>query len=197
MASDVAERVGMRMKERRDQLGLTQAQVAALVHTTHDQVSRWERGLHIPRDLEPIALALECDSSYFYAPEPDKRQTPRIFGGGRRSADDLAQRLAVIEEQIAAPAVVDDRLAAIEGTLAGVTELLRQARSEQDRISGLLERQTAVLERIERATEHAHGAADKLDEAVAQAAKALRSAPPKPKRSASKTAPKRSPRASR
>lgn len=65
VAKEQAARVGRRIRERRDELGLTQAEVAARMvdspSTNDQQVSKWERGEHRPNDdnLEILAQALE------------------------------------------------------------------------------------------------------------------------------------------
>jgi DNA-binding XRE family transcriptional regulator len=168
---------------------LTWAKIAEHVGVTERSAIKWQRtGALETENAVKLAELFGVDFDYvWWGPRPE---TPEMFVDRRNSPS--------------APVAVDrldgdleDRIGAIEGTLAGITNLLRQARSEQDRISGLLERQTAVLERIEGVTRHANDAADRLDDAVAQAATALRSAPPARRRAASKTAPKRTPRASR
>jgi transcriptional regulator with XRE-family HTH domain len=90
MAVEIAERIGARMRERREELGLTQAEVARRIEgkTTSDQVSRWERGKHQPNDLGPIARVLEVDVSYFYAPRPETDETPDLFGGSDENRND-------------------------------------------------------------------------------------------------------------
>lgn len=100
MAAEMAERVGIRMRTRREELGLTQAQLAALIEGKAEgaQVSRWERGKHQPQDLAPIARALEVDLSYFYAPEPDKNDTPSPFASSAAPGA-LDETLREIREQ--------------------------------------------------------------------------------------------------
>jgi transcriptional regulator with XRE-family HTH domain len=113
---------------------------------------------------------------------------------------------------------LENRITSIEGTLAGMMGLLREARSEQDRISGLtqqavdlvreartvqdgfagtLREQTSLLRDIRAATREAGDAADRLDEAVERAATSLRSAAPARPAAPPKTSPKRTPRAVR
>jgi transcriptional regulator with XRE-family HTH domain len=116
MAVEMAERVGARMRERREELGLTQAKVAEKIDgVTPDQISRWERGKHMPRDLKPVADALEVTESYFYAPAPDKTETPDLLG------KDSESQLDRVERQIAELHRKLDRLTPL---LPGIAELV-------------------------------------------------------------------------
>jgi transcriptional regulator with XRE-family HTH domain len=162
----------------RDQHGLTQEQAAQRVGVTSRQWQRWESGesMPYPRNLDQIASKFGITVAEFFDKDGDHR-SPVVVN---RLDGDLEARIATIED-----------------TLAGITRLLREARSEQDRISALLERQTRVLERIEQATAHANDAADRLDDAVERAATGLRSAPRAKRPAAPRTARKHSPRASK
>lgn len=74
MASEHVKRMGARIKDRREELGLTQKQLADLVGgaTDGNQVSKWERGANRPTDarLEKIAEALQVQPAYFHTPPP-------------------------------------------------------------------------------------------------------------------------------
>jgi transcriptional regulator with XRE-family HTH domain len=74
MASEHVKRMGARIKDRREELGLTQRQLADLVGgaTDGNQVSKWERGANRPTDarLEKIADALQVEPAYFHTPPP-------------------------------------------------------------------------------------------------------------------------------
>lgn len=105
--AEMAERVGARMRQRREELRLTQAELALRIEgkTTGDQVSRWERGKHQPNDLGPIARALEVDVAYFYVPPAaangnndngDAGPTPDPFN----APDALTERLDRIERRL-------------------------------------------------------------------------------------------------
>lgn len=117
MAVEMAEQIGARMKARREELGLTQAEVALRIpgKAGGDQVSRWERGEHQPRNLEPIAIALEVETPYFYAPEPDKSVTPDLSlnGDGESQLDRIEAALERLTEKL-------DRLTPL---LEGVEEI--------------------------------------------------------------------------
>jgi len=83
MAAEHVARIGARIRQRREELGLTQRELADLIPGKADsnQVSKWERGEHKPGDdtLEHIAKALNVDPSYFHVPEP-KPGTPDLMG---------------------------------------------------------------------------------------------------------------------
>jgi transcriptional regulator with XRE-family HTH domain len=60
--------IGVRIRERRMVLGLTQLQMADLIGATYEQVHRYERGINriAAGRLYNIALALGVDVSYFF-----------------------------------------------------------------------------------------------------------------------------------
>ena len=87
MAAAYLKRVGERIRERRDELGLSQRELAEQLPGKADgnQVSKWERGLHRPSDdtLEHIAKILSVDVAYFLAatPEPGTGDLLAAFDG--------------------------------------------------------------------------------------------------------------------
>jgi len=166
MAAEMAERVGARMRERREELGLTQAQVALRIagKATSDQVSRWERGRHQPQDLAPIAQALEVDPSYFIVPAPDKTSTPDL---SKPLDTDQARLVALLES--------------VEGLLKKQNQLL--------------DRQSRILEKIEGATARVDAASRDLASSVAESGKGLRAGTRRQTRAAKAPAPKPSPQA--
>jgi hypothetical protein len=168
---------------------LTWAMIADHVGVTERSAIKWQRtGALSTENAAKLAELFRVDFDYlWFGP---KLGTPEMFVDRRNSP-----RTPVAVNRLDGD--LEDRITTIEDTLAGITRLLREARSEQDRISALLERQTRVLERIEQATAHANDAADRLDDAVERAATGLRSAPPAKRPAAPRTARKRSPRASK
>jgi transcriptional regulator with XRE-family HTH domain len=175
MAAEMAERVGIRMRTRREELGLTQAQLAALIEGKAEgaQVSRWERGKHQPQDLAPIARALEVDLSYFYAPEPDKNDTPSPF------------------DSSAAPGALDETLREIREQntiiLDAIHHSAEQATRQRDEIIAGIETLLEALEgRVEESVtgvEHLQNAFDRVLEALDApdpTADSEQSSPPKP-----------------
>lgn len=74
MAAQYVANIGRRIRERRDELHLSQEDVARELpgKVSGNQVSRWERGLHRPNDaaLEALAKALEVEVAYFLSDGP-------------------------------------------------------------------------------------------------------------------------------
>jgi transcriptional regulator with XRE-family HTH domain len=153
---------------------LTWAKIAEQVGVTERAATQWKKtGAMKPENAEALARVFNVDFDYIWSgPRPD---TPEMF---------VDRRNAAVE-----PSEIAERLDRIDAAL----EL---AASERQQIAALLARQTELLEAMEAATRHAHDAADRLDESVAEAGRALRAAPPRPARAAAKPARKRSPKAS-
>ena len=65
---DVDRHVGIRMRERRIMLGLTQQQMAELIGVTYQQAHKYEKGINriAGGRLYQIAQALGVDVGYFY-----------------------------------------------------------------------------------------------------------------------------------
>ncbi|HEY7009071.1 MAG TPA: helix-turn-helix transcriptional regulator [Jatrophihabitantaceae bacterium] len=59
---DLAE-WGRRLRARRKQRGLLQAELADAIHTTQDTISRFERGTRAPNDRQRVALARALKTS--------------------------------------------------------------------------------------------------------------------------------------
>ncbi|WP_179394760.1 helix-turn-helix transcriptional regulator [Lacticaseibacillus absianus] len=64
----MVETIGERIRIRRHQKGLTQAQVADQLFVTQQTVARWERGHHTPpvTAIQDLARLLDVESSYFF-----------------------------------------------------------------------------------------------------------------------------------
>lgn len=120
VAAEFLERMGTRLRERRDELGLSRAEVARRMpgKVNENQVYRWENGKHQPNPdtLEALAKILERDVSYFLTPANDEtendasEQPPDLMA--ELSPRRLNERLAGIEERL-------DRLQAVLEALAG------------------------------------------------------------------------------
>ncbi len=67
-AQDVDRFVGMKMRERRIMLGLTQQQMAELIGVTYQQAHKYEKGINrvAAGRLYNIAQALGVDINYFF-----------------------------------------------------------------------------------------------------------------------------------
>lgn len=83
MANELAISLGRRIKARREELKMSQGQLAAKVGTdavNNQRVSDWERGVHKPNDrhMADIAGALEKPVSWFYG-EGDEEPAPDLL----------------------------------------------------------------------------------------------------------------------
>jgi DNA-binding transcriptional MerR regulator len=168
---------------------LTWKKIADKVGVSERSTHAWRKtGAISPENAAVLADILDVDFDYlWFGPKPG---TPEMFVDRRNTP-----KSPVVVDRLDGP--LEDRISSIEDTLADITTLLREARSEQDRISELLARQSQVLEHIEAATRDAGDMADRLDEAVEQAATSLRSSAPARPAAPPKTSPKRTPRAAR
>jgi transcriptional regulator with XRE-family HTH domain len=76
MAAEHVERIGARIRQRREELGLSRDAVARQMSgtTNGNAVYRWEKGKHEPRPeaLEDLARVLDVSVAYFYVDQPDK-----------------------------------------------------------------------------------------------------------------------------
>lgn len=115
MAREHVEAVGRRMRERREELRLTQREVADRLPPPIDgnYISRWERGEHKPEDdtLDAIAAALETTTARLLTDPPDKSVTPDLSNNGRSQLDRIEDAL---EELRAGLATTQDAVAALE-----------------------------------------------------------------------------------
>jgi transcriptional regulator with XRE-family HTH domain len=106
MAAEHVERIGARIRQRRDELGLSRGEVARQMpgKTNENAIYRWEKGLHAanPDTLEALATVLDVDTSYFYVDQPEG-ETPNLaatFNG--RMPDELRDQLDRIEARLGA-----------------------------------------------------------------------------------------------
>lgn len=147
VAAQRAKKIGARMRERRDELEMTQTEVAEKVggqSVTKDYVSRWERGATEPSEayLEQIAAALNTTVADLMAGPAAARDTatngstPDLFGVDN---DDLPQ-LDRIEQKL-------DRLLAFTETIPvaglGVPPAVPQPPASTARPSGRGRRRAA------------------------------------------------------
>lgn len=90
MASAYLERMGERIRNRREELHLSRAEVARRLpgKTNENAVYRWENGKHRPNDdtLQALANVLDTSMTYFLADEAVDEATPDLmatFSGGQ------------------------------------------------------------------------------------------------------------------
>lgn len=106
------EQLGDQIKRRREELDLTQAELATLAHVKESTtVSRWERGERSPNDLEAVARALQTTASEMLrelgaVPQANRRKM--LPGGATQldrlegKVDELLLKLAALELAAAA-----------------------------------------------------------------------------------------------
>ncbi|MGB0682710.1 MAG: helix-turn-helix domain-containing protein [Magnetovibrionaceae bacterium] len=99
-ATDTDRHVGMRIRERRIMLGLSQQQMAEMIGVTYQQAHKYERGINriSAGRLYEIAQVLRVPVSYFYEglgnTESDQGLTPR-----QRMCLELARNFSQIESE--------------------------------------------------------------------------------------------------
>jgi transcriptional regulator with XRE-family HTH domain len=106
MAAAHVERIGTRIRERREELGLSRRKLVQRMEgvVTENDIYRWERGQHRPNDqtLDALAKALEVDVSYFLVEAPQKPVPDLLhkIGGDLTQLDRLEQALAQIDKRL-------------------------------------------------------------------------------------------------
>lgn len=138
VAADFVERMGARIRERRESMGLKRPDLARLMSgkVNENAIYRWETGKHQPMadTLEELARVLECDVAYFMAPEPEESETPDPFADEPQGAEpQLGQALAELQRELSE---VNRKLDALTARLDGPGE----AGSVIDVITQMLER---------------------------------------------------------
>lgn len=124
VASDMSRRIGLRIRQRRVEMGLTQKQVAVRMATPDldkQRLSDWERGHNKPseRYLKELVAALEVpDVSYFYE-DPEQPDVLDALGSDGSGPSPETNAAAIAE--------LNERLDRIEGKL---DQLLMQERAE-------------------------------------------------------------------
>jgi transcriptional regulator with XRE-family HTH domain len=128
------ERIGGRMKERREELGLKQREVAERIpgKTESKDISRWENGRHRPESdtLGLIAKALETDISDLYAGPL----------AGRKPASTTSPLDALSKSDL--PAEVSEVVEALRVEMVAMrTQLLARIEKGQQETEALLRKQ--------------------------------------------------------
>lgn len=108
VAADFLERMGQRLRERREEMKLSRADVARKMpgKVSENQVYRWELGKHQPNPdtLQALAGVLERDVGYFMAAPADKTETPdlSVVNGDRDQLERIETQLRANAEAIRA-----------------------------------------------------------------------------------------------
>ncbi len=115
-ATDVFDRlyhtVGELIRQRREDLGLTQAQLAERLGVTQPAVSAWQRGKDFPKDLLAVADALEVPHDKILA----------VVEAAARANDKVEQ--AIREQMLLGPDVRDALVMIYRQLLSAATRSL-------------------------------------------------------------------------
>jgi transcriptional regulator with XRE-family HTH domain len=115
MAGELASRIGARIREAREDLGINQRQLADRIPSdavNNQRVSDWERGVNKPSDryMKMIATALDRPVGWFYTEAP--AGTPDLMealnGNGPSQLDRIEEKLDRLLNQL------DERLRLLE-----------------------------------------------------------------------------------
>lgn len=134
MAREHVLRIGARIKNRREELGLSQKQVADRmpgVAVDGNYISRWERGVVKPGDehMDSLAKALETSVAGLLTDPPDKSKTPDL-SRGPSELDQMRAELAATRVEIGTLATQLEEMQRLLGQIAktvGVTTRNRKA----------------------------------------------------------------------
>lgn len=134
VAAEYVERIGQRIRERREELGLSRP---ALVRKTQGLVTendlyRWETGRHRPQDgaLDDLAAALEVDTSYFFQRDKPPSKATQIDAIEQR----LAEQQVQIEALMNAIGRLEQRLGVTPPATPGGQDLLLEVDAMADEI---------------------------------------------------------------
>ncbi|MEP4191887.1 MAG: helix-turn-helix transcriptional regulator, partial [Sneathiella sp.] len=100
-AEKVGTHVGQRIRERRVQLGLKQAQIAATLEISYQQFQKYETGMKrvSAGRLFEIAQALHCPVAWFFEDyATDITLSPLPHGGANRATVELVRNFNKIED---------------------------------------------------------------------------------------------------
>lgn len=121
------KQLGDVIRERREALGMTQKQLADAANVEEPQtVSRWERGLNAPTDLEAVARALETTADELLRqlkPAHQKERRP-LDPFGPTQLDRVERKLDQIIEHLGLAQPDADVAAVVERAAAGSMEAL-------------------------------------------------------------------------
>lgn len=133
------KQLGDVIRERREALGLTQKDLAERSSVEEPQtVSRWERGLNAPTDLEAVARALEttADELLRQLRPVNQKERRRLEPYGPTQLDRIERKLdALLLSAGIEPASLDtdDQVEAIEHAAAESLEVLTGVAAKQQR----------------------------------------------------------------
>jgi transcriptional regulator with XRE-family HTH domain len=157
VAAEFLERMGARMRERREELDLSMAEVARRMpgKVSENQVYRWELGKHQPKPdtLEALAKVLKTDVAALMAPAPDKSVTPELFGTEDERLDRIQDQLGTIGQKLAVlleavgPKPTADNGSSVQEAIASIRKDLDKLLTHQRELD--LENAREVLDETE------------------------------------------------
>lgn len=171
MAAEHVRALGERIRLRREELGMTQDEVARQMSGTVDgqRISKWERGENRPRDesLEDLARVLKTTALALLAPEPDKTETPDPFPESQPVVGELAGVLADIKAQLVQQNVTLAEIKTEQAELRTLIAAEKKAREETETARRDL---LALLAAVDTATRANLDAARRAEEARGKSA---------------------------
>lgn len=124
MAAAYLQRMGERIRERRDELGLSRSDVARAMpgKTNENALYRWEKGLHRPNDdaLEALAKVLKVDPAHFLTDQPQENTGDLMVSLNGKSQLDRIERL--LTQLLDAHEALESRQTAAESALTRLVE---------------------------------------------------------------------------
>ena len=81
--------IGDKIRQRRKELGMTQAKLGKLIHKSAQVVSNWERGYTTgisADDLQHLAIALDTDVHFFVLTSSEKKPSWGLLTDGKASS---------------------------------------------------------------------------------------------------------------
>jgi transcriptional regulator with XRE-family HTH domain len=93
--------VGVRIRERRIELGLTQKQLCVIIGVTYQQMNKYERAINrvSAGRLYDIACALNAPVGYFYEGPDQDQQAPHRALPRQRMLLDIARNFSEIQNE--------------------------------------------------------------------------------------------------
>jgi transcriptional regulator with XRE-family HTH domain len=133
MAGELASRIGARIREAREDLGINQRQLADRIPSdavNNQRVSDWERGVNKPSDryMKMIATALDRPVGWFYteapADTPDLMEALNGNGNGPSQLDRIEEKLDRLLEAAEPVKLLPEQVETLASAIAEFGELL-------------------------------------------------------------------------
>lgn len=144
VAAEYLERMGARMRSRREELRMTRGDVARAMpgRTNENAIYRWEKGQHRPEDdaLEALARVLQVSGAgWFFAEDTKKADTPSPFPEPAVEGE-LAEILEAIRAQLTEQTRVLDEIKAHAANVETMLVEQRELKAETDEVAEAIRR---------------------------------------------------------